>query len=199
MNVIFLPSIFVRGAKLASIFLSRLRKPKLCFAIKEAQECVIKKYWCVWLEEELFDPICRLKTPQHIFQVARKVDIQSARQGEREREKKRQCGLCLGFVFSGEHSNQLLPSQTSFPILRDVIWLHRQSEMTHTGLHFFMFTNPQIRATHWISFLCHVSLSLCFVCFGFCPDNVSTRVSQSSSVTPTFTPKRRGWKRANEC
>jgi len=87
------------------------------FAIKEAQECVINEYLCAseWRRNSLIPSAC-LKTPQHIFQLALKVDIQSARQ---EEKKKRQCGLCLGLIFSGEHYNQLLPSQTSFPVLCD--------------------------------------------------------------------------------
>lgn len=87
------------------------------FAIKEAQECVINEYLCAsdWRRTSLIPSAC-LKTPQHIFQVALKVDIQSARQ--EEKKKKTQCGLCLGLMLSGEHYNQLLPSQTS-PILCD--------------------------------------------------------------------------------
>lgn len=78
------------------------------FAIKEAQECVISEYLCEsdWRRNSLIPSAC-LKTPQHIFQLAVKVDIQSARQEEKE-EKKRQCGLCLGLIFSGERSDQSL-------------------------------------------------------------------------------------------
>lgn len=55
------------------------------FAIKEAQECVINEYLCAsdWRRNSLIPSAC-LKTPQHIFQLALKVDIQSARQGEKK-------------------------------------------------------------------------------------------------------------------
>lgn len=53
------------------------------FAIKEAQECVINEYLCAsdWRRNSLIPSAC---TPQHIFQLALKVDIQSARQEEKK-------------------------------------------------------------------------------------------------------------------
>lgn len=57
------------------------------FAIKEAQECVINEYLCAsdWRRTSLIPSAC-LKTPQHIFQLALKVDIQSARQEEKKKD-----------------------------------------------------------------------------------------------------------------
>lgn len=106
------------------------------FAIKEAQECVISEYSCEsdWRRNSLIPSACR-KTPQHIFQLAVKVDIQSARQDE----KQTMCPL-LGLIFSGERYNQLLPSQTSAPITRveTVTWfLHLTRDII---LFFLMFT-----------------------------------------------------------
>lgn len=59
------------------------------FAIKEAQECVISEYLCEsdWRRNSLIPSAC-LKTPQHIFQLAVKVDIQSARQEEKKEKRK---------------------------------------------------------------------------------------------------------------
>lgn len=174
------------------------------FAIKEAQECVINEYLCAsdWRRNSLITSVC-LKTPQHIFQLAPTVDIQSARQ--EEKKKKRQCGLCLGLIFSGEHYNQLLPSQTSVPILCDekVIWLYKQSEMRDTILH-LLCLHSQIRVTHWISLLCQISCSFSFLMVFFflvCPDNVFTRESPGqvcsaiwSGVSPIYL-----FPIANEC
>lgn len=132
------------------------------FAMIEAQECVITEYMCAsdWRRNS-FDPSACPETPQHIFQLALKVDIQSVRQ---EEKKKRQCSLCLGHMVSGEHSNQLLPSQTSFPIAYVMRKLSdftssQCASTTDTSLQ-FLCLHSQIRATHWISFVCQVSLML---------------------------------------
>lgn len=57
------------------------------FAIKEAQECVINEILCVsdWRRDSLIPSAC-LKTPQHIFQLALKVDIQSAKAGRKKKD-----------------------------------------------------------------------------------------------------------------
>lgn len=85
------------------------------FAIKEAQECVINEYLCAsdW-RRNLFDPICLPKKLHNIFSNLPRELIFNLRGRKKEN---RQCGLCLELIFSGEHYNQLLPSQTSFPIL----------------------------------------------------------------------------------
>lgn len=162
---------------------------------------------CVWLEEELFDPICLPKKLHNIFSNLLQKLTFNLRGRKKKKKKTRQCGLCLELIFSGEHYNQLLPSQTSFPILCDenVIWLYKQSEMRDTSLHFFlMFTFPNKGDTLDFFSLSGLSFSLWCFLFWFCPDSVFTREShgqvcsaRSESHLP-FTPSV-GWKRANEC
>jgi len=58
------------------------------FAIKEAQECVINEYLRASdLGSKSLIPSACLKTPQHIFQLALKVDIQSERQEQKKKKK----------------------------------------------------------------------------------------------------------------
>lgn len=90
----------------------------------------------------------------------------------------------------------MLPCQTSVPTLCDekVIWLHKQSEVRDSIVHFFYVYIPKWGWHTGFLFSCQVSLSQwCLLfCFGsFCPDNVFTRESHgqvSSAVRSGVSP-----------
>lgn len=154
------------------IFLSRLRKPKLCLPLKKLKNVsLMSARVCLTGGGTLGShlPAClpkKKKTPQHIFQLAFKVDIQSARQEEKKQKKnKQQCGLCLGLKFSEGHYNHLLPSQTFTPPLRRLLTPPSQKREA-----FLLCLHSQLRATHWISFsLSGLSFFMVFLClFWFC-------------------------------
>lgn len=130
MNVIFLPTIFVRLLRFHSstphpshFFFSCLhlcrRKPKLCYAIKKKlQECVSRMSWlCARLTwaggrepachstPTATNPSARLRNSTTYFQTEKKKSRHSIWGGRRE-EERGQCGLCLDLMFSGERSNQ---------------------------------------------------------------------------------------------
>lgn len=126
------------------------------FAIKEAQECVMSAFVRLSGGGTLWSHLPASKTPQHIFQLAPKSWHSICEAGGKK--KKRQCGLCLRLMFSREHYNQLLPSQTSFPILWECVLT---SQAVRTEIYYIsLCLHSQIRATHWISFLRQLSLSL---------------------------------------
>lgn len=158
------------------------------------------------MEEELFDPICLPKNSTTYFPTCSQSWHSICKAGR----KKRQCGLCLGLIFSGEHYNQLLPSQTSFPVLCDekVIWLYssQNAQMRDSSLQ-FLCLHSQIRATHWIYFLSGLSISkVYFFCFGLPWQCVHQRVSRAGLLCNMKWSESHlpftlcgGWNRANEC
>lgn len=82
--------------------------------------------------------------------------------------------LCAGLLFSGEHYNQLLQSQTSFPILCDenLTPCRQKREIPDFFILFFCFKclHSQVRVTHWIYFALVRSLFFSLFCFVlFCP------------------------------
>lgn len=82
------------------------------FAIKEAEECVIDEYLCLTGGATLHPSACPKKLHNIFSNLLLKLTFNL--QAGRKKRKNRQCGLCLELMFSGEHYNQLLPSQTSF-------------------------------------------------------------------------------------
>lgn len=147
-------------------------------------------YWvlvCVCLERRRrrrlsLIPSARLKNSTAYFPTCSKVDIQSARQ----EEKKRQCGLCLELRSSGEHYNQLLPSQTSFSILC-CLTLQQLETIAFISL----CLHSQIRAT--LDFL---SLSGLFFSSFFCSNLPWQCIHQRGSWAESHLPFPL---RANEC
>lgn len=88
----------------------------------------------------------------------------------------------------------MLPSQTSFPVLWD-----EQSKIRDTTLH-ILYLHSQIRATHWIYFLCQVFLFVClpWQCIHQSPMDRSALQYKVEQV-PCTLHSGWGWKTANEC
>lgn len=143
------------------------------FAIKEAQECVISEYLCEsdWRRNSLIPSAC-LKTPQHIFQLAVKVDIQSARQ---EEKKKTMWPLFRAHILWGTFWSVVVKPNLcsnhvwwdSYPILH----------LMRNIIQYVLCLHSQIRVTHWISFLCQFSRSLWCFWFGLPSQCIHHRVS----------------------
>ncbi|MEQ2262870.1 hypothetical protein XENORESO_000124 [Xenotaenia resolanae] len=118
--------------------LSRLRETKVMFAIKDAEECVVKVYVWVWVQEEVFESPClpENKTPPHVFQLALKVDFHSGR-----KELKTDNVASVLASCSLENQQLCVMGNLLYPIPDFFL-----------SIFHFLCLQSQMRMTHWILF-----------------------------------------------